>query len=259
MWAIEPGSVEYRSELARSLTNLGTSLRMQGYFRRAATALLEATQIRERFVREHPDIWQAVVGLAGTEFETAEVHRERNEFESSLAGYAKVIERLMASGDKLRDDGIARRILTDAHIGWGNVLGAGEKYAEMADVLKRAINLSEPHRVAELRMTRALALAHTGKSAEALKEAEDVLAQPEVDARVLFDAGRLVARMASAEKDADRKDSNAKRAVALLKRAEQGGYFRVGTRRKHLELHTDFAVLRGRDDFEALRVEVGRQ
>ena len=254
--AIEPGSVEYRSQLARSLTNLGIALRTQGYFRRAASALLEATQIRERFAREHPDIWQAVVGLAGTEFETAEVHRARNEREPALAGYAKVIERLLAGGDHLRDDAIARLILTDAHIGWGNVLGASEKYAEMADVLERAIMLTEPHRVAELRMKRALALSHAGKSTEAFKEAEDVLAKPDLDSTVLFDAGRLFARTSGAEKDGDLKELNAKRAVTLLERAEQAGYLRVPTRRKHLDLHVDLAALRGRADFEALRAKV---
>jgi hypothetical protein len=254
--AQEPGSVEYLSELARSLSNQGTALRMQGYYRRALTPLLEAQLIRERVAREHPDIWQAVVGLASTEYEMAEVQREQGDHAPALAGYLQAIKRLEGEGNKRKDDANARRILTDAHIGLANLLGAEEKYVEMADLLKRAIDLAGPSRRAELRMTRALALSHAGRSAEARKEADDVLTDAELDATVLFDAGRLFARTATEEKDADQKEEFAAKAVALLKRAERGGYFHLATRRRHLELHEDFKPLRGRKDFRALRAKV---
>jgi serine/threonine-protein kinase len=252
--AVNPGDVEYRQALAASLTNQAIVLRKQGFLRRAAEPLAEALRIREQIARDHPDAWLAVVGLASSRLQVAELKRERGDNDGALEGYTQVIEQLQAAPDKLKADSVAQAELTDAYIGRANVFGATNKYVEMAEALGKAIELADPHRRADLRMTRALALAHAGQVTTAIKETEDVLTGSELKSAVYFDAGRLFA--VASKVDKERKQQHAARAVSLLSQAEKEGYFKVPWHRNHLDQHVDLHLLRGRDDFESLRARV---
>lgn len=252
-----PGDVEYRLELARSLTNLGTAQRKQGYLKKAGTSLQEALQLREPFARDHPDVWAAVLGLASTRLQMAELQLARNDRNAALQGYTMVMQTLETAGDQWKSDANAKSIMADAHIGRANALGAAGKYDDMAQALSRAIELAEPHRTLDLRMSRALALSYAGKNSAAIKEAEDILAADGLNMSVLFDGARLFARVAGLGKDRERKEQLAGRAVVLLQMAAKGGYFRKAAHRVYLDQHVDFTALRERDDFRSLRAKIG--
>lgn len=255
--AADAGNVNSRTELARSLTNLSTVLRMQKYLRRAEEPIREAIAIRERLAADHPNVWSLDVGLASSWLQLGELHRARRESDLAHKQFTSIITRLEPSGDRLRNDGRARAILTDAYIGRANTHDANGKPLEMAEALKRAIQLIEPGRRADLRMTRAVALAFAGSFKEALSEAEDVLKAPESEADILFNGARVYALASSQSGEPNRKEELETQAVRLLERIARAGYFRgqAGL----LNKSNDFKSLQGRKDFESLRQKVNPQ
>jgi hypothetical protein len=131
-------------------------------------------------------------------------------------------------------------------------------YPEAAGDMERAIEFVRADQRPSLRVQWALLLLDAGQVEKGVAEAEAVLAKPEeLSAEVRYDAGRLFAKAAKAEKST-RAEEYARRAVKELTAAEKAGHFDDPKRRTLLEADPGLAHLRGRDDFDALRARVRR-
>ena len=115
-------------------------------------------------------------------------------------------------------------------------------------------------RRAAVRLQRAIAIVQEGGHLLALAEAEELSAEKALPGDTLYDLGCVFAlaapRLARDEarplRERERRAELASRkAVALLQRAAQAGFFREPRNRAHLDKDTDLDSLRSRDDYRA--------
>jgi hypothetical protein len=96
-----------------------------------------------------------------------------------------------------------------------------------------------------------LSLVHAEKFADALSEAGTLAAQDDLSAEGCYTLARVYALAAAAKKgDAKGRERDAARAVALLRRAQDAGYFKEAARLDHLRREPDLAPLRDRAEFK---------
>ena len=250
--AYDRSSLEYRAELARSLTNISLVLQGQGYIRRAGTPLQEALQIREQMAREHPDIWRAQLDLASSQTQQSDLLRIQGDYEAALQKSGLAIDRLEANRSRLRDEPRSRTMLCEAYTCRARALGAIRKYGDMAEAYRRAIELADSHRRIDLRVLLAQGLIADGKPDVAIKETEEVLREKDLEpANLVRAAGVYGLAAAAIEKSATKeREQLLARAVSLLHQADEQGYFRRERHRQ--EVKEAFKDFRGRPDFEAL-------
>ncbi len=254
---VVPGHVEYRAELARCLANLGSTLRVRGYFKRAAEPLAEALAIREELARNHPEVATRVVELCWSYFQTGQLHRSRDDDRAAAGWLTKAIDRLTNEG-LLEADPHARALAGDVYQARAAAREQLKLFPEAADDMAKAVELARPDRRPPLRLQLAMLLIDAGQVAEAVAEVERVLAKPEELSPALgFDAARAFAKAARTAKERDRAEEYARRAVTEFAEVEKAGYFRDPKSGTLLD-DPSLAHLRGRKDFDALRAKVRR-
>jgi tetratricopeptide (TPR) repeat protein/tRNA A-37 threonylcarbamoyl transferase component Bud32 len=109
----------------------------------------------------------------------------------------------------------------------------------------------------KLRMRAALILAHTGKHAEAVKavaaeRAEGDTAPALACVYAVASSAASKDEQLTADERGKRAEEYAVKAVDLLRRGQQAGYFKDANRTKYLDSEHDFDGLRMRDDFKKL-------
>jgi hypothetical protein len=122
------------------------------------------------------------------------------------------------------------------------------RHADAVQDWGRAITLDAGPELNPLRLRRALSLAHSGEHARAAAEVEELTSAPSTAQDFLSFAAGVLGIAAGKVQDARLAEQYATRAVALLRRAVEGGYKDLD----HVKKDPRFDALRQRDDFKKL-------
>jgi len=251
-----PGHPEYREELARCLGNYGTTLRLQGYLKRAAEPLAESLAIREELVRDHPEIIPYSVELCWSYSQTGRLHDARDDFRTAIDWFTKAVERLTSDPTILTGDAHARDLLGNVYRFRGAARARLNQNRAAADDLESALKFVttdlRPVLLADIGLLR---IAH-GDVEKALAAVESALAAPTVPPEVHVNASLVFAQAAKAAPKNDRAEELARRAVGELIAAEKAGFFSDPQHRAVLDNHADLKFLHNRADFQELRARV---
>jgi tetratricopeptide (TPR) repeat protein len=165
---------EHRRNLGGSLRNLGLILGRQQRWPDARIALQKALDVREQLAVDFPLDTTYVIDSGTAYAAVAFLLRDAGNPQQSLKFFEKAIEIMQAVLPRVADNLEARRQLCD--ICWGRA-GALERLGRHRDAQKdweRAARLADGTTRAQIRLERALFLAHAGQAEEAVAAAEEV-------------------------------------------------------------------------------------
>jgi tetratricopeptide (TPR) repeat protein len=222
----------------------------------AEVQIRKALAIEERLVADSPSNLEYAVDLGGGYLNFGYLRRATERPGDSLEWFAKAIDVL--DGVLRREPRLAtaRGALQFAFWNRAEVLVQLEKHRDSVADWVKAGELDSGRNRPFLRLQQALALAHSGDAATAIKLAEESAQAPVVDVRVYYDLARVYALSAATVKDdAKLQDRYAARAVELLRQAFAKGYKEID----HLKKDVDLKPLRKRDDFKQLLKEVAEK
>ena len=110
-----PGDPDYREELGRGLGNYGTTLRMKGFFKRAADPLAEALAIREELARANPEVVAYVVDLCWSYYQTGLLHHARGDHRTANEWFTRAVDRLTKDSEVLAGDAHVRDLIGNVY------------------------------------------------------------------------------------------------------------------------------------------------
>ena len=251
-----PDVSQYRQDLARTHNNLGNVLQGLGKRDAAGAAHRQALVIQEKLVADSPAVPAYRLDLAGGYINIGRLLDGSGESATALDWYGKAIPVLEAVLSQVSLV-TAQRYLRNVHWKRAETLMRLARYAEALKDWDRALALDTGSNRPSFRLQRALTLAHVGEPVRAIAEAEDLTRGDQVAGGTLYDAACVCALSSAAViDDAKRKESYAARAVALLRRASEAGYFKEAQRFQQMKKDSDLAALRPREDFQKLLKEL---
>jgi serine/threonine protein kinase len=148
----------------------------------------------------------------------------------------------------------ARLFLCDSHGGRAAALMQLERFADAIRDWDRALELADGMQRAGIRLGRACAVVRV-EPMKAVAEAEAVL-QGNPPSSQFYNAACVYALSSAQVREAALSDQYAARAVALLRQAQEKGYFNAPARVEHMKKDADLESLRGRTDFQELLAEI---
>ncbi len=175
------------------------------------------------------------------------LYLELGQIDKALASYDRGIEWCEAVLRSEANFTPARDRVWKLHGARAQVFDSQKRYAEAAVEWERAVKWAEGSMRLQLRMYRCISLARSGDSARAAAEADVLAAEPACPPDSLYNCACVVALSGRAEK-----------AVALLIKLRNNGYFDDANRLKNLRTDPDFDSLRRRDDFLKLLNEAAK-
>jgi serine/threonine-protein kinase len=228
---------------AQALLNHCQALHLNGKSADALAPARELVAVLERLNGQTDNVeYQASLGgayttLAVAQWKCGHPQEARQELDRSIRNLEEIL---------LRDTKLAlsRRSLQRAHI-WRCQFLAG------LDLDAAEVKHGQ----------RALSLAHAGKFNQAVQEADTLAAGDGLSAEGCYTLARVYALLAAARKkdDAKGREGDAGRAVELLVRARDAGYFREAARVDRLRREPDLAPLRDRADFKGVLAGVSKK
>jgi tetratricopeptide (TPR) repeat protein len=136
-------------------------------------------------------------------------------------------------------------------------LGRAGRHADAARAWDRALALTDDSERRDYRLALASALAHAGDHRRALAEADDVASAPgTLSGADLYNLA-CIASLAAASGPNDLATAHADRAIRWLARARAADAFRDPALLAALDTDQDLVPLRGRRDFQLLRLDAG--
>ena len=263
--AVTPYESDREQELAQSLVGLGTALLRQGYLKRAEELYAEATVMAERNFRDHPEVPLFTIQLAWCHYYQADVYRLRSDFTKAEVRYTVALDRIKALAPKgpehprvgAQTDAGTRELLRNVYRSRGLTRTGLKQFLGAADDLGRAAEFAQGEYRVKLLVQSAKALADAGEPLPAAEQADAALKAPQVASESRLLAARVFALAARSAKERKDAEGHARRAVGELTQVEASGGFRDPDAREVLD-DPDFAILRGRADFEAIRTALRR-
>jgi serine/threonine-protein kinase len=262
-----PANPQYQQHLAMALNNLGQLYHQTDRLRQADEVLKRAAAILERFVRDHPRNPEHMVDLGGLCANWALVTVDLGKPEAGLALCDRAFRLLGSVPKGMSRDPDLRLDLRIAHAARAGAFVRQKRLAEALKEWDQAITFDDRHDI-PVRLGRLETLARLGEHARAAQEGA-VLAQAQrLSAGQQYVLGVVYAQCAvAAQKDpalvaADRDrqtDAYAAQAVAYLRQAAAGGYFKTASYRERLKEEILLDVLRPRNDFRELLQDVAEE
>jgi serine/threonine protein kinase/tetratricopeptide (TPR) repeat protein len=255
-----PAVPAYREDLAGYHDNLGNLLRDLGKRPEAEAAYRHALALWEKLAADFPTMPAYRQRLACDCFGFGVLLYSQKRARDALEWYAKAIPLLQANLGTSAGTAPDRLSLRNAHANRALALADLHRYPEALQDWERAIELDEgPDRPA-FRLQRAVALAHLGDHARASAEADDLTHNARTPAGTLYDAACVYGLSVPAAKDdAKQQEQYARKALALLRRAQAAGFFKSAAEVEHLKEDDDLAALRDRADFKQLVRELQKK
>jgi serine/threonine-protein kinase len=249
------GLADARVSLGAALSRLGRPAEAEPLLRAGAAAL-------EDFAAKNPDVVDYVSSL-GYAYNARGDHEERQQqYEPAVAWYGKAIASLTALRAKNPQAERARVFAVNAHAGRAGALTRLDRLPDALRDWDAALALAKEAARPGLRLGRAATVARGGDHAAAAAMAEQQTADPKAAAQLLVDAAGVFAlagpaalrdvALPAAERG-PAAERYAARALALLGRARDLGFFAKPDGRKALDAGPDLEWLRGRADFQAFR------
>jgi eukaryotic-like serine/threonine-protein kinase len=267
-----PAVPEGRFLLAISRNNLGALLNALGRRDEARAEYTKASELRERLVAEHPFVPAYRVNLAGSRNNLGELLRKLGRWEEAGEEYRKalsLLERLAADFPAVPE---YAETLAVTNGNYGHLMRdsgrLGESLAWFDKSLSgfRSLLAKEPqlafarYCMREFGAGKALALARLGQYAEASDLVGTLANDKELsDDALYYTAASLALCSAGNGSDAGQRGRRAEKAVALLRRAQAGGYFKDPAKPRQLKTSKDFDPLHQRDDFRKLLADLGKK
>ncbi len=252
----QPERVQFAVALAETCSNLGSVYWGNNLPDKADAVLKEGVEILEPLVAAHPDhVWYAST-LASLRINRGSLLLTRGRVKDAIPQFDQALTALQGILQREPNHAQARSDLLPAHGGRAQALNQIGRYAESAKDWDRVIELAPTPNRPGYRLERAGVLIKAGDFTKAAAEADDVAGAEKAEARSLFEAGRLHARIAAAMKNSPGlADQHAARAVEWLRKAQTAGFFKSRTELGSLN-QREFASLKSRADFQTLLREI---
>jgi serine/threonine protein kinase/tetratricopeptide (TPR) repeat protein len=252
-----PAVPGYQEDLARTYNNLGEMLRDHAKYAEAEAAFRQALDLDETLVADYPAVRSYREALVGNQNNCGYLCILQHRPAEALDWYDRALARLEPLHQHEPRDVYIRRNLRNAHGGRAKALDALKRHAEAQSDWQRALELSRSADKPWIQLDRDQGWVRAGRVAEAVADADMLTKDPATPGSTLYEAAGVYALAAAAvANDATQRTAYANRALALLRRARAAGYFKGPGRVEHLKQDTDLAVLRPRQDFQQLVVEL---
>jgi tetratricopeptide (TPR) repeat protein len=223
--------------------------------------LQKSADVYERLIREHPSQVRIVLRFGESCNQTSMVMRETGDLKGSLPWAARSILLLEGVLKKEPAHAEARVRLVGAYMDRAEVfVRLGRKEDAFRD-WDRMIELGERNTLPNVRMYRAMALAHRGKHALATAEVEAMLANAVEPENAQYNFPCIYSLSSAAVLDdaklplSERKrlaEQYVNRAVELLAKARGAGFFKDLGIIEYAKKDTDLDPLRAHDEFKKL-------
>lgn len=219
----------------------------------------KSVEIFERLIREYPRQVRITLLFADTSHQIGVVWRENGNFKEALPWFTRSIQLTQAVLQREPEHAEASNRLVTTYMDRAEVFVRLKDKEEAIKDWDRMIELGERHTSPNLRMYRAMALAHRGEHALATAEVEAILAEGLEPENALYNFACICSLSSAAVvndasvSSAERKklaEQYAARSVELLAKAGKAGLLKVMV--DYLKNDTDLNPVRARDDFKKL-------
>jgi tetratricopeptide (TPR) repeat protein/tRNA A-37 threonylcarbamoyl transferase component Bud32 len=242
---------EYRRDLALAEYNLGEVYRCTGRAAQAEGAYQQAQQTFEWLVEVTPQSLEYSAFLAGSLAGRGAAVREGGKTAEALELVGRAAQLLQGVLAKDASHAQAGEFLLGVRGEQAVTLARMGRAEEAIRALRQLTDLDKGQNRPEVRAYRSLVWSRTGEPVKAATEAAEAAKDKSLPARTLYDLARALAGCAAAVKG-EAAQKYAGEAVALLRRADATGYFRLASCAERLRSDKDFAPLAARQDFQVL-------
>jgi serine/threonine-protein kinase len=251
--AAHPLVIEYQLDLVASHNNLGDSYCDIGRLEPALASYKEGEKLSIQLVQAQPENLEFAALLAGNEAGQALLLGEGGKLAESLSQFEKAIGRLDAILRKEPKQVWATQYLSDALLARAQVRAKTGKTTESEQDLERNFKLVQAKDNAKYQTAHAAVLVRAGKHKEALAEADAVAKDSSLVGRGLYSLAGVYA--IAAAKDA----AQAVKAVRVLERARDAGYFQSKEMISRLKNDSDLSAIQEREEFKQFLASVEKK
>jgi tetratricopeptide (TPR) repeat protein len=259
--AEHPGVALYQSYLAAGHHNLGVLYHETGQPKRAEAPLRKGRELRAQLARDHPKVTDYAFQLGKSHYTVGMWESRWGKSEAALGAFAEAARTLNGLLQREARHARAKQFLQEAHLKRALLLTKRNRHREALADWNGAIGVATGKRAEDLRFARAVALVHTGGHALATAEAHALTSEPSVPGPACYNAA-CVYSLASAAVPRDAQllaaergalaEHYAVRALELLTRARDAGFFKTPAALANLKRDTDLDPLRSRAEFRKL-------
>jgi hypothetical protein len=225
--------------------------------------------VQEKLAHENPTV-EAYVGLGSSYSALGRMVCERGKPQDALDWYGKALRTLQAALRTEPGHVKAREALRDGYRGRAEAFARLGRHAESLADWDRALETDTWPDRNELLLQHAQALARVGDYAKATAEAQALAEGKDLPGGVLYTLAQVYARSAAAVRagrhggpalpQAEREKLTgqyAARAIALLRRAQEAGFFKLPANVARMKGDRDLDLLREHEAFKKLRIGAG--
>jgi tetratricopeptide (TPR) repeat protein len=256
-----PEVPKYRDGLARSLDNRGNAYRAMRDLVEAKKSQEEAYSIFAQLAKQNPEVVSYAIDLGGCCANLGHLDFRMGQMQRAIEWHTKAIASANSVLHKEPREVWAREMLSVAHEGRAKALSMLGRHAEALQDCDRALEFDNGRDRDAIRLTRAQLLARAGDFARALDEANDLAQAKSLRGGTLYDLAGVYSLSCSAIRrdvkmsqpdTTKRADETAHRALDMLARARDAGFFKDQGKIEEMKKDSSLDPLRGRDDFQKL-------
>ena len=260
-----PKVPSYQNSLAHTRYNLGKLLAEMDQREEALKEYQQARDVAAGLVKTSPEVLESRLVLAGTCSNMGTLFKDLGKSSESLDHYGRAIEVLQPLRRQQSVHPIARIFLLNSYWERAPVLEQLGRHREAVADWDQAARLDAGPNRNLLRLMHARALAHAGDRAEAVRRVKRIESLPHLTAGDVYSLASVYAVFAgTVARDTARPlperdklaEQYARKAVALLWRANAAGWFREKAKVVAMEKEADFTLLRTREDWKRFRARV---
>jgi tetratricopeptide (TPR) repeat protein len=253
----KPDYAEAYIALGNSLGQLGDLAYDQKQFKKGTELWGQALSIREKRFEEDPKHREHLLKLGEAYRQFGLGHEQIGNMILALECYTKAIATLkpLLMDDVYKD--WSRQTVRNCHWGRGVALDALKRYPEAIDAWTEAKQMSDSGQKHYLSMVLALSRIRAGDHLQAIQDADQVIADDKASPLDFYNAACVYCLAGALEKDDKvRKDRHSLRAIDLLRKSLEKGFFKDRAQLENIKKDPDLNALREREDFKKLLFEI---
>jgi serine/threonine-protein kinase len=248
LFAAHPENTDFANDLGATYNNLGGTYTLTGRLDDARRAHARALAIRETLAADHPALIEPQISLAGSYVNLGELETRAARDAAALPYLDKAQATLDGILVKTPGHEVARFYMAYALSWRARALGGLGRTGEAMTTWERATSFNDRN-YPTIPAGYAVALARAGRTAQATALAAKVETIPALPGEVLYDLAATWSL--SAARGGPRRETDAARAIALLRRAAAAGLFKNPGMTEHAAADHDLDAVRDRTDYRA--------